>query len=69
MTNNDDTHDSIATPHGPMRYAEDGDGAPLLFVHGSPGGCDQGQLMGAFLVARGFRDQSFATRLPRHADE
>jgi pimeloyl-ACP methyl ester carboxylesterase len=38
-----------------MRYADDGAGAPLLFVHGSPGGCDQGRLMSAFLVARGFR--------------
>ena len=27
----------------------------MLFVHGSPGGCDQGALMGAFLVERGYR--------------
>jgi pimeloyl-ACP methyl ester carboxylesterase len=55
MTGNDHGPDSIATPHGAMRYVEDGAGAPLLFVHGSPGGCDQGRLMGAFLAARGFR--------------
>jgi pimeloyl-ACP methyl ester carboxylesterase len=55
MTGNDRGPDSIATPHGAMRYVEDGAGAPLLFVHGSPGGCDQGRLMGAFLAARGFR--------------
>ena len=27
-----------------------GSGPPLLFVHGSPGGCDQGELMSRFLV-------------------
>jgi len=43
------------TPHGAMQYLDDGEGMPVLFVHGSPGGCDQGQLMGAFLAARGFR--------------
>jgi pimeloyl-ACP methyl ester carboxylesterase len=38
-----------------MQYLDDGRGAPVLFVHGSPGGSDQGRLMGAFLVARGYR--------------
>jgi pimeloyl-ACP methyl ester carboxylesterase len=38
-----------------MQYVDDGSGAPVLFVHGSPGGSDQGRLMGGFLVARGYR--------------
>ncbi|MGH9280425.1 MAG: alpha/beta fold hydrolase [Acidimicrobiales bacterium] len=31
------------------------EGPAVLFVHGSPGGADQGALMGAFLVGSGFR--------------
>jgi pimeloyl-ACP methyl ester carboxylesterase len=32
-----------------------GDGTPVLFVHGTPGGSDQGALMGAFLARAGHR--------------
>jgi pimeloyl-ACP methyl ester carboxylesterase len=43
------------TSLGPVEYIDSGSGAPVLFVHGSPGGCDQGAVMGAFLESRGFR--------------
>src|SRR5262245_16345959 len=43
------------TPLGTIEYAEAGDGPPVLFVHGSPGGSDQGALMGGFLARSGFR--------------
>ena len=55
MADDGGTAKTATTPHGPMQYLDDGEGAPVLFVHGSPGGCDQGKLMGAFLAARGFR--------------
>src|SRR3954447_3914860 len=45
----------VETSSGKVEYIDRGKGAPVLFVHGSPGGCDQGALMGAFLVSRGFR--------------
>jgi pimeloyl-ACP methyl ester carboxylesterase len=45
----------IDTDEGPVQYVDVGDGPPLLFVHGSPGGCDQGALMTRFLVERGHR--------------
>ena len=40
---------------GPVQYVDRGDGPPVLFVHGSPGGCDQGARMTDFLVERGHR--------------
>ena len=43
------------TPNGPIEYLDVGAGDPVLFVHGSPGGADQGELMTRFLVAAGFR--------------
>jgi len=43
------------TSLGTVEYIDSGQGSPVLFVHGSPGGCDQGAVMGAFLVLRGFR--------------
>lgn len=43
------------TPLGPVEYAEVGDGPAVLFVHGSPGGSDQGTLLGGFLARSGFR--------------
>lgn len=43
------------TARGAVQYADLGEGAPVLFVHGSPGGWDQGELMSRFLVAGGFR--------------
>ena len=40
---------------GSVEYAERGSGPAVLFVHGSPGGFDQGELMTRFVVAAGFR--------------
>jgi pimeloyl-ACP methyl ester carboxylesterase len=46
---------TVTTPLGTVEYVEAGQGRPVLFLHGSPGGSDQGALMGAFLVPEGFR--------------
>jgi pimeloyl-ACP methyl ester carboxylesterase len=43
------------TPSGPVQYVDVGEGPAVLFVHGSPGGCDQGALMTQFVVEAGFR--------------
>ncbi len=46
----------IETELGPVEYLDSGGSGPaVLFVHGTPGGCDQGALMGEFLVEAGFR--------------
>jgi pimeloyl-ACP methyl ester carboxylesterase len=45
----------LETPAGAVGYVDEGDGNPVLYVHGSPGGSDQGTLMGRFLVEAGFR--------------
>ncbi len=45
----------VDTPSGPVAFVEAGAGPPVLFVHGSPGGSDQGLLMGHFLAEAGFR--------------
>ena len=45
----------VETPSGPVAFREEGEGPPVLFVHGSPGGSDQGMLMARFLVDAGFR--------------
>jgi len=45
----------IATPCGPIEYQEAGSGVPLLAVHGSGGGYDQGMAFAAPLVSRGIR--------------
>lgn len=45
----------VETKLGKVEYSDTGEGQPILFVHGSPGGCDQGEQMGAFLVKAGFR--------------
>lgn len=45
----------VDTTHGPVQYRDEGEGAPLLFIHGSPGGCDQGSLMTRFLRDQGWR--------------
>jgi pimeloyl-ACP methyl ester carboxylesterase len=46
----------IDTSMGPVQaHDSGGDGPAVLFVHGTPGGADQGALMGAFLVEAGFR--------------
>ena len=47
---------TVATARGTVEAIDTGgDGPVVLFVHGTPGGCDQGELMTRFLVAEGFR--------------
>lgn len=43
------------TAHGPIENDVAGDGAPVLVVHGSPGGCDQGRAMAGALPPEHFR--------------
>ncbi|WP_116813500.1 alpha/beta fold hydrolase [Steroidobacter cummioxidans] len=43
------------TASGRIEYAQQGDGDPLLIVHGAGGGFDQGLLFARGLVDRGFR--------------
>ena len=45
----------LKTPCGPIEYQEAGSGVPLLAVHGSGGGHDQGMAFAAGLVASGIR--------------
>src|SRR3954463_5057228 len=45
----------VETARGPVEYASLGAGPPVLVVHGSPGGWDQGAAMAGFLVDAGFR--------------
>jgi 2-hydroxy-6-oxonona-2,4-dienedioate hydrolase len=45
----------IQTRQGALEYAEAGDGPPVLFLHGTGGGFDQGLHMGAPLVDLGYR--------------
>jgi 2-hydroxy-6-oxonona-2,4-dienedioate hydrolase len=45
----------MQTPCGPIEYADAGTGVPLLAVHGSGGGYDQGMAFAAPLTARGIR--------------
>lgn len=40
----------IETSEGPIEFVDIGSGSPVLFIHGSPGGCDQGVLMARFLT-------------------
>lgn len=43
------------TRSGPMEWAEDGSGPPLMILHGTGGGWDQGLAMGGPLIPRGWR--------------
>ncbi len=43
------------TPCGPIEYAAEGDGPPVLVVHGAGGGFDQGLDASKMLVQSGFR--------------
>lgn len=45
----------IETRHGALEYAEAGEGPPILFLHGTGGGFDQGLHMGAPLLGLGYR--------------
>jgi pimeloyl-ACP methyl ester carboxylesterase len=49
------TATTVETALGPIEHIDVGTGDPVLFVHGSPGGADQGELMTRFLVAAGRR--------------
>ena len=46
---------TVTTSLGEVEFAEIGSGSPVLAIHGTPGGSDQGVLMGRFLAAAGFR--------------
>jgi len=43
------------SPFGPIEYAEGGAGLPVLVVHGSGGGFDQGALLAEAVLGDGFR--------------
>jgi pimeloyl-ACP methyl ester carboxylesterase len=45
----------VTTPCGPIEYQEAGTGVPLLAVHGSGGGFDQGMAFAGALADRGVR--------------
>jgi pimeloyl-ACP methyl ester carboxylesterase len=55
-----DSSTMLETALGPVRCRDEGDGPCVLFVHGSPGGDDQGSLMTRFLRDRGWRTVAFA---------
>lgn len=40
----------IDTPYGPIEYAEQGEGTPVLVIHGAGGGFDQGLLIGEIML-------------------
>ncbi|MBV1777927.1 alpha/beta hydrolase [Paeniglutamicibacter sp. ABSL32-1] len=46
---------TVATAAGPVEYADRGHGEPLLAVHGTLGGCDQGLVATEFFRVNGFR--------------
>jgi pimeloyl-ACP methyl ester carboxylesterase len=45
----------VQTRHGPLEYADVGAGAPLLMLHGTGGGFDQGLLMAGPFTQMGYR--------------
>lgn len=45
----------IQTRHGPMEYAERGKGPPLLMIHGTGGGFDQGLMFSEVTIRDGIR--------------
>jgi 2-hydroxy-6-oxonona-2,4-dienedioate hydrolase len=45
----------VPTRYGAMEYAEEGDGPPILMIHGTGGGFDQGLLFARPLVEKGWR--------------
>ena len=45
----------ISTRDGPMEYAEEGHGAPLLMIHGTGGGFDQGLMLSEGVSGHGIR--------------
>jgi 2-hydroxy-6-oxonona-2,4-dienedioate hydrolase len=49
------TRQSIDTPHGPIEFAEAGDGPAVLMIHGAGGGFDQGLGVGEAFLGDGYR--------------
>lgn len=45
----------IEAPHGPIEFAEAGDGPAVLLIHGAGGGFDQGLDLGESFVGDGYR--------------
>ena len=45
----------VETARGPIECALVGAGPPVLVVHGTPGGCDQGLALARILALRGYR--------------
>ncbi|HET8772165.1 MAG TPA: alpha/beta hydrolase [Thermoanaerobaculia bacterium] len=45
----------IDAGHGPVEFAESGDGPPALVIHGAGGGFDQGLELGRALLGDGYR--------------
>ena len=45
----------VASPFGDIEYAEGGAGPDVLAIHGSGGGCDQGELFAEAVLGDGFR--------------
>ena len=45
----------VPTRHGPMEYAEAGAGPPLLMIHGTGGGFDQGLAFSDHIIRNGVR--------------
>ena len=50
-----ETPRTVSTASGPIEYAERGRGEPILAVHGTLGGWDQGLVVAEFLRVNGFR--------------
>ncbi len=46
--------ETAQTRFGDVEFARGGDGPPVLFVHGTPGGSDTSMAMGQFLIDAGF---------------
>ena len=45
----------IESPHGPIEFAEAGDGPAVLLIHGAGGGFDQGLALGETFLGDGYR--------------
>jgi pimeloyl-ACP methyl ester carboxylesterase len=45
----------IQTRHGPMEFAQQGEGPPLLMIHGTGGGFDQGLMFSEQIIRNGIR--------------
>jgi pimeloyl-ACP methyl ester carboxylesterase len=50
-----ETPRTVPTASGPIEYAERGEGEPILAIHGTLGGWDQGLLAAEYLRLNGFR--------------